>query len=108
MELAKTITNRGNVDVGFHESPIHPADGEGRVGKMGLDKTLDFEEILSLAHKTFSKDGNRANIVVKAGKNAKWYLKYCPPGDIERSIGTQTWRDTSRATMWVVEWNETE
>ena len=44
-------------------------------GKDGPRQNTGFEEILSLAHKTFSKDGNRANIIVKAGKNAKWYLK---------------------------------
>ena len=78
MQRIHTITTRNGVDVGYHESPIHPLDGEGRVGKRGLDKTLKFEDILNIAYKTFTNDGNRANIIVKAGPNAKWYLKYCP------------------------------
>ena len=78
MESFSRITRRAGVDVGYHESPIHPSDGEGRVGKRGMDKTLTFNQILELAFKTFNNQGNRANIIIKAGKNAKWYLKYCP------------------------------
>ena len=85
MENFSKITKRIGVDVGYHESPIHPSDREGRIGKMGLDKTLNFSQILDLTYKTFDKNGNRANIIIKAGKNAKWYLKYCPIEKIESS-----------------------
>ena len=105
MENFSRITKRNGVDVGYHESPIHPHDGEGRVGKRGLDKTLTFTEIVNLAFKTTDNQGNRANIIIKAGKNAKWYLKYCPIERIEDAIQTQRWRDTSRATMYIIEWD---
>ncbi len=105
MEHFSGITKRDGVDVGYHESPIHPSDGEGRVGKRGLNKALSFAEVVELAFKTFDADRNRANIIVKAGKNAKWYLKYCPLERVDASIKTQEWRDTSRATMYIVEWD---
>ena len=105
MESFSRITRRAGVDVGYHESPIHPSDGEGRVGKRGMNKTLTFNQILELAFKTKDNEGNRANIIIKAGKNAKWYLKYCPFERIDASIEAQKWRDTSRATMYIIEWN---
>ena len=106
MQRIHTITTRNGVDVGYHESPIHPLDGEGRVGGVGLDKTLKFEDVLNIAYKTFTNDGNRANIIVKAGKNAKWYLKYCPLNKIDDSINKQTWRNTSRCRMYIVTWDD--
>ena len=71
---------------------------------MGIDKTLSLEQVITLAHKTDDKYGNKANIIIKAGKNAKWYIKYCDINRIEEAILSQQWRDTSRATMYIIDW----
>ena len=47
----------------------------------------------------------KANIIIKGGPNAKWYLKYFPKDQIQIKINKQKWRDTNRATMWVIEWD---
>ena len=37
----------------------------------------------------------------------KWYLKQCPKDEIEREIKKQQdWRDVSRSTMYIIEWDE--
>ena len=36
---------------------------------------------------------------------AKWYLKKCNIEDISMELENQTWRDTSRCTMWIISWN---
>jgi len=46
----------------------------------------------------------RANIIVKSGKNAKWYLKQCNPLQIEESIQKQSWRKTKLYSMWIIDW----
>ena len=50
---------------------LHPADGEGRVGIAGIDKTYSLEKVLALAYRMPGKP----NIIIKAGRNAKWYIK---------------------------------
>ena len=104
MEYVNKIQIRDGVDVGYHSSPINPPDNESCVGKMGIDKTLSLEQVIMLAYKTHDKHGNRANIIIKAGKNAKWYIKYCDINRIEEAILSQQWRDTSRATMYIIDW----
>ena len=44
-----------------------------------------------------------ANIIIKAGKNAKWYIKKCNKEFIKQEIEKQKWRDTSRYKMYIVE-----
>lgn len=100
MESIKSLRRREGVDVGYHSANLHPKDGEGCVGKAGLSKTLPLEKIIEIAHKMET----RPNIIIKAGPNAKWYLKHFPISDIDREIEKQSWRDTSRATMWIIEW----
>ena len=43
-----------------------------------------------------------ANIIIKAGKNAKWYIKKCDYSNINNEIEKQRWRDTSRYTMYIL------
>lgn len=95
-----TITKFNAVDVGFHSSNIEPKDGIGRVGKAGIDKSFTLEQMIEIA-----KESN-ANIIVKGGENAKWYLKRVEDKDaLYKGIESQEWRDTSRCTMWYIQWN---
>jgi hypothetical protein len=91
-------------DVGYHESVIHPEDGTNdankRVGKRGFDKTLTLDDMINIA----SRMEDPPNIIVKGGKNAKWYLKRIPKEMIEFEINKQRWRSTDNCTMWAVEW----
>jgi hypothetical protein len=104
-ELVAKIERRDGADVGYHESPLHPADGskdaEKRVGKRGFDKTLTLEDMIGIA----SRMDERPNVIVKAGLNAKWYLKRFPKESIDVEIEKQQWRPgVKNCTMWVVEW----
>ena len=101
MEHIAMMQKREGVDVGYHSSNIHPADREGCVGKNGLDKTFTLARILDLAYKMEEKP----NIIIKAGPNAKWYLKRFPKEVIEGEIQKQNWRDTSRCVMYIIEWD---
>ncbi len=103
MDHISCLEKRIGVDLGYHESSLHPIDGEGRVGKRGLDKTLPLQRILEIAFKMKEKP----NIIVKAGQRAKWYLKFCPKNLIEKEIEKQkSWRDVSRCTMWIIDWDK--
>jgi hypothetical protein len=102
MEHIKRIEKRRGVDVGYQQSNIHPMDREGCVGVSGIDKSYTFEMVLNLAYKM----ENRPNIIVKAGPNAKWYLKRYPIEVIEEEISKQEWRDTSHCIMYIIEWDE--
>ncbi len=92
---------RQGADIGYHCDNIHPSDGEGCVGKSGIDKTFTLERIIDLAYKMVEKP----NIIIKAGPNAKWYLKKFPKDLIEMGIQKQNWRDVSRSTMYIIEWD---
>jgi hypothetical protein len=100
MNHVKFIERRQGVDVGYHHSNIHPDDREGCIGKCGIDKTFTFEMVMDLAYKMES----RPNIIIKAGPNAKWYLKCFSKDIIEDEIYKQQWRDTSRCTMYIIDW----
>ena len=102
MEHVTLMQKRLGVDVGFNGSCHHPANGEGCVGKRGLDKNLPLERILEIAYEMDTKP----NIVIKAGPRSKWYLKHFPRDFIERAIEKQKkWRDISSATMWIIDWD---
>jgi len=98
MNYIKSMNKRYGVDVGYHNSSLETLNGEGRVGKLGIDKTYTLDKVIKLAYDI------KANIIVKAGKNAKWYLKKINLENIENDIEKQKWRDTSRVTMWIIEW----
>jgi len=53
---------------------------EGCVGKRGIDKNYNLQQILELAHKMEEKP----NIIIKAGPKAKWYFKKVPSNNIEK------------------------
>jgi hypothetical protein len=100
MQYIKSIHRRNNCDIGYTNNNLEPLNNIGRVGKSGIDKNLSFEKIIEFAYEI------NANIIVKAGKNAKWYLKKFPINNIEDEIAKQKWRDTSRATIWIIEWDK--
>ena len=100
MEHISLLEKRVGVDLGYRESNMHPINGEGCVGASGLDKSLTLEEIVKIAYTM----NDKPNIIVKAGPNAKWYLKQCPKELIDTEIEKQrSWRDISRSTMWIVQ-----
>ena len=91
------IDRRDGVDIGYNGTALEPLNRVGCVGKAGIDKNFTLEQLMLLAHEI------GANIIVKSGKNAKWYLKRCNPSDIEASIQKQKWRNgTKRCTMWII------
>ena len=47
----------------------------------------------------------KPNVIIKAGKNAKWYIKKIPPNEIDNAIEKQKWRDTSRCIMYIIVWD---
>jgi len=57
---------------------LHPADGEGRVGKQGINANYTLNMLKVIAYRMPEKP----NIIIKAGKNAKWYIKKCPKNEI--------------------------
>ena len=102
MENIKRFEKITGEDVGFGDN-LHPHDGEGRVGKHGLDKTLELHQVIRIA---YEKVTPRPNIIVKGGKNAKWYLKRIDLSSITDKFETQHWRDTTRKTLWVIRWDD--
>ena len=94
------MEKRVGMDAGYHGSNLEPLNGVGRVGKRGIDKSLSLEKVIKLAYEI------KANVIIKAGKNAKWYLKRFDLTELEEEIKIQrSWRDTSRVTMWIIEWD---
>ncbi len=104
MDHITKFEKRIGVDVYYgNEYNLHPANGEGRVGVNGIDKSFSLERVLTLAHDMPEKP----NIIIKAGPNAKWYLKKCPPDEMNTEIERQKqWRDTSRCIMYIITWDE--
>ena len=103
MDHVKFIEVRKGVDVGYHNSNIDPINREGCVGSQGINKSFTLENVLELAYKI--DEPNRPNIIIKAGPNAKWYLKRFKKEFIEQEIHKQEWRDTSRCIMYIIDWN---
>lgn len=98
MQHFVSIHKRNQADVGFIGADIDPLNNKGRVGKRGINKNFTLETLVELAYEV------DANIIIKTGQNAKWYLKKFPIDNIENEICKQSWRDTSRTTMWIIEW----
>jgi hypothetical protein len=102
MERVKQFTKRPGCDVGYHSSNLHPTNGEGRVGVCGIDKNYTLCQMFELMYNMEEKP----NILIKAGKNAKWYIKKFDPSVIEEEIEKQKkWRDISRCIMYIIEWD---
>ncbi len=110
MEYVKKFNKRDGCDFGYHQDNLHPESGEGRVGKSGIDKTKTLTEVIKLAS---TMNNPRPNIIVKAGKNAKWYLKYTLLNELEEKIKKAKWNGTrdaklKRCTMYIIEWDQEE
>ena len=101
MEHMNLLEKRIGVDLGYHSSNLRPENHRRCVGKYGLDKSCSLGEILEIAYSMSEKP----NIIIKAGPNAKWYLKKFPKDNIDIEIEKQRWRDTSGNTMWIIEWD---
>jgi hypothetical protein len=99
MDNIKTITRRSGVDIGYHNTNLHPENRQGCVGESGIDKNYTFEQVLELAYNMKEKP----NIIVKAGRNAKWYLKKIQIEEIESAIEKQKWRKTHNYEMYIIE-----
>ena len=97
MEYIKEI--RHGVDAGYGaHCNFHPANGEGRKGKHGLDQNLTLEQVIELA---LSMEEN-PNIIIKSGEKAKWYLKRYTMEELPAEIEKQQWRDTSKCSMYIL------
>ena len=103
MEHVKQFQKRQGVDVGYNNSNLHPVNGEGRVGASGINKDYTLVQMIDLAYRMEQKP----NILIKAGPKAKWYIKKFDPRVIQEEIEKQqNWRDVSRCTMYIIEWDE--
>jgi hypothetical protein len=103
MQYIKILERRDGVDAGYHSSNLHPIDKEGCVGKCGINKLYTLDQVIELAYKMEQKP----NIIIKGGKNAKWYLKKFSRDVLEEAIQKeQNWRpnSTRRCTMYIIEW----
>jgi hypothetical protein len=108
MNRFSKIVKRRGCDVGGDNTNVHPVNGEGRVGKAGIDKTFTLEKVIDIAYRTPGKP----NIIVKAGKNAKWYLKNIESSLIEGMIeetNRSSWhKDVHNRVMYIIEWEKIE
>lgn len=100
MNRFRNIERRDGVDLGYNNDLL-PEDKKWIVGKSGLDKNLKLNDIIEIA---YTMDNPRPNIIIKGGKNAKWYLKFCTFETIDENIEKSKWRDCSRCTMYIITW----
>ena len=101
MNYIKEIKQGSDVGYGV-KCGIRPQNCEGCVGKDGIDKNYTLEQVILLARRMEEKP----NIIIKAGKNAKWYLKRCAIEDIQMGCEKQQkWRAeaVARCTMFIIE-----
>ena len=81
---------------------LHPSDGEGRVGKQGIDANYTLDMLKAIAYRMPEKP----NIIIKSGKNAKWYIKKCPKDEIiieiEKMRNTIYCENARRSTIYVL------
>jgi hypothetical protein len=95
MEKAHIIRNWGNADL--NKGNTKPLNNKYCVGKEGIDKNLTFSEVCELAFEV------KANIIVKGGPNAKWYLKKIDKNKIQQGI-IKCRPSIKNQIMWEVEW----
>ena len=101
MEHFTKVEKRFGCDIG-RSNGLHPEDGKWRVGKEGFDKNLELTDLIEIA---YTMRNPRPNIVIKAGKNAKWYLIYCEVDKIDEQIEKTKYRNCSRCTMYIITWD---
>ena len=100
MEHIKSIEKREGCSA--YGANIHPIDREGCVGKAGIDKSYTLDMVMKLAYKMDDKP----NIIIKGGKNAKWYMKKIPLNKIDDAIEKQKWKDNMHyCTMYIIVWD---
>ena len=85
MEHFERIQKKRGCDLG-RGIDIHPEDGTGRVGKSGFNKQLQLNDLIEIA---YTIKNPRPNIIIKAGQNAKWYLKYCDLSLVDEKYNKQ-------------------
>ena len=101
MEHISSFEKRIGCDVGYNKDNLDIPGCIHRVGVSGFDKNLSLNDMINLAYSMKDKP----NIIVKAGLNAKWYLKSFPKNEIDNEIEKQRWRNISRCTIWILEWD---
>jgi hypothetical protein len=81
---------------------LHPEDREGCVGKAGINATYTLDMVKEIAYRMNEKP----NIIIKSGKNAKWYIKKCPKDEIIKEIevmrNSNYYKNLLRCTMYVL------
>jgi hypothetical protein len=81
---------------------LHPANREGCVGKEGIDATYTLDMVKTIAYRMPEKP----NIIIKSGKDAKWYIKKCPKDEIIKEIelmrNSSFYKKSLRCTMYVL------
>ncbi len=104
MEHVRKYEKRDNADLKWGKE-LRPVNGEGCGESNGIDKTYTLEKVLTLAYQMPEKP----NIIIKAGKNAMWYIKQCAPSDIDQEIEKQRHscfqESMHRCTMHIIEWD---
>ncbi len=81
---------------------LHPADRQGRVGKQGIDANYTLDMLKEIAYRM----PENPNIIIKSGKNAKWYIKKCPKDEIiteiEKMRNSVYGKNARRSTIYVL------
>jgi hypothetical protein len=81
---------------------LHPADGEGRVGNQGINANYTLDMVKEIAYRMPEKP----NVIIKAGKNAKWYIKKCRKDEIiieiEKMRNSGYSESSRRSTIYVL------
>jgi len=100
MEHFKSVEKREGCDL--YGDNIHPIDRVGCVGKSGIDKSYTLDMVMKLAYKMDDKP----NIIIKGGKNAKWYMKKVQPNKIDDAIEKYKFKDNIHlCTMYIIVWD---
>ena len=91
MEHVNSYYTVAGADITFKTGDIEPSNSEGRVGTSGINKSLTHEQVIRIAYNTVCDPTcENPNIIIKAGPNAKWYLKYWEPATLQNQIAK--WR----------------
>jgi hypothetical protein len=89
---------RNGVNIFQHD--VNPSDGEGCIGKCGIDKTYTLEKVIDLAYKMEEKP----NIIFRSTHKSKWYLKSVPKDTIDAKIQKGQWVNKPENIMYIIEW----
>jgi hypothetical protein len=102
MEHIRKRSIRTGVQIGWGAKyNMHPENGEGCVGKGGIDKSYTLDRVIELAYNM----SPRPNIIMKAGPNTKWYLKLFQKEEIDGEIEKAAWAKKVSNVMYIIEWD---